>query len=105
MLEIQKIIKDFKKEIIGIYGKRLVNIILFGSWAKGKGTPDSDIDLLVVLDGEIIPGKEIDIMIDCITDLNLKYDTLISVVPVSNETFQETNSPLILNIKKEGIPA
>lgn len=105
MLEIQKIIKDFKKEIIGIYGKRLVNVILFGSWAKGKGTPDSDIDLLVVLDGEIIPGKEIDKMIDCITDLNLKYDTLISVVPVSKETYQETNSPLMLNVKKEGIPA
>ncbi len=44
-------------------------------------------------------------MIDCITDPDLKYDTLISVVPVSKETYQETNSPLMLNVKKEGIPA
>jgi hypothetical protein len=51
-------------------------------WARGAATADSDIDLVVVLKGKISPGREIDRMIDCITDLNLKYDTLISVVPV-----------------------
>ncbi len=104
-METKKIIKYFKREIKKIYGEQLVDVILFGSWARGTADIDSDIDLLVVLQGEIMPGKEIDKMINCITDLNLKYDTLLSVVPISNELYKQTNSPLILNVKKEGIPA
>ncbi|NIM17199.1 MAG: nucleotidyltransferase domain-containing protein [Candidatus Aminicenantes bacterium] len=104
-MDIKIIIDEFKKEIRKIYGNRLVKVILYGSWARGTGTGDSDIDLMVVLKGKISPGKEIDRMIDCITDLNLKYDTLISVVPVSLEEYGVTNSPLLLNVRREGIPA
>ncbi|MCK4805184.1 MAG: nucleotidyltransferase domain-containing protein, partial [Spirochaetes bacterium] len=60
----------FKREIKKIYGEQLVDVILFGSWARGTADIDSDIDLLIVLQGEIMPGKEIDKMINCITDLN-----------------------------------
>lgn len=104
-MDIKIIIDEFKKEIKKIYGNRLVKVILYGSWARGTGTGDSDIDLMVVLKGKISPGKEIDRMIDCITDLNLKYDTLISVVPVSLEEYGVTDSPLLLNVRREGIPA
>ena len=36
-----------------IYGPRLKRLILFGSQARGEATPDSDVDVLVVLDGKI----------------------------------------------------
>ena len=101
----QTIIEDFKNELHKIYGNRLVKVILYGSWARGTADVDSDIDLMVVLKGNITPGKEIDRMIDCITDLNLKYDALISVVPVSNKIYSHTNSPLLLNVRREGVPA
>ena len=39
-----------------------------------------------------------------ITDFNLKYDTLISVIPVSEESYNKINSPLLLNVRREGIP-
>ena len=77
------IIKEFKAGIQKIYGKRLKMAILYGSWARNKATEDSDIDLVVVLEGKIQAGKEIDRMIDIITDINLKYMVLISVYPVS----------------------
>jgi predicted nucleotidyltransferase len=104
-MNIQTIIDEFKKEIKKIYGNQLDKIILYGSWANGTATNDSDIDLMVVLKGEISPGREIDRMIDCITDLNLKYDTLLSVVPVSDEVYANFDSPLILNVRREGIAA
>lgn len=104
-MNIQTIIDEFKKEIKEIYGNQLDKIILYGSWAIGTATNDSDIDLMVVLKGKISPGREIDRMIDCITDLNLKYDTLLSVVPVSDEMYANIESPLMLNVKKEGIAA
>jgi predicted nucleotidyltransferase len=104
-MNIQTIIDEFKKEIKEIYGNQLDKIILYGSWANGTATNDSDIDLMVVLKGIISPGREIDRMIDCITDLNLKYDILLSVIPVSDEIYANIDSPLILNVKREGIAA
>lgn len=44
----------FKKLLIKtekIYGKRLVTLAVFGSWAGGRNKPDSDIDVLVVAKG------------------------------------------------------
>lgn len=72
---------------------------------KGEAKEESDIDLLVVLKGEVIPGKEIDRMIDIITEINLKYGVLLSVFPVSVEEYTTVNSPLLINVRKEGLPA
>jgi len=104
-MKIKKVLEKFKKEIEKSYGKRLKNIILYGSWARSDATDDSDIDVLVILEGKVIPGKEIDRMIDIITEINLKYGVLISVYPVSEEDYLTINSPLLINVRREGLPA
>jgi predicted nucleotidyltransferase len=101
---IEKILKEFRKEAEELYGKRLKNIILYGSWARGQATEDSDIDLAVILEGEVDPCREIDAMIDLITDINLDFETLLSVFPLSVTDFKQANSPLLLNLRKEGKP-
>jgi predicted nucleotidyltransferase len=85
-----------------LYRKKLKKIILYGSWARGEANENSDIDIAVVLDGKINPSKEIERMIGLITELNLKYDVLISVYPVSLKDYMKVKSPLLMNIKKEG---
>lgn len=57
---------------------------------------------MVLLDGEVSLGKEIERMIDIITDVNLKYNVLLSVYPTSEESLQKIKSPLFLNIQREG---
>jgi predicted nucleotidyltransferase len=104
-MKIKKILKEFRQEIEKLYGKRLKDVILYGSWARGEAKEESDIDLLVVLKGEIMPGKEIDRMIDIITEINLKYGVLLSVFPISEEEYSTLNSPLLINVRKEGMPA
>lgn len=102
---IKPILEEFKTALKKLYGKRLKNIILYGSWARGDAKEHSDIDLVVILEGVVRPGKEIDRMIDIITDLQLKYNTLISVYPVSEKKYMTVKSPLLLNVHREGIPA
>lgn len=102
---IKPILEEFKAALQKLYGKKLKNIILYGSWARGKAKEHSDIDLAVLLDGEANPGKEIDRMIDIITDLQLKYNALISVYPVSEKKYMTVKSPRLLNIHKEGVSA
>ncbi len=104
-MEIEQILKEFRAALENLYGQRLKNIILYGSWARKQATEDSDIDLAIILEGNVLAGKEIDRIIDIITDINLKFGVLISVYPVSQKDYTTINSPLLLNLRKEGIPA
>lgn len=99
------VVEEFKLALKQLYGSRLKGLILYGSWARNEATTESDIDLLVVLDGNVIPGREIDRMIDIIVDINLKYAVLLAVYPISEKSYIMQNSPLLLNVRKEGVPA
>ncbi|MFQ6126341.1 MAG: nucleotidyltransferase domain-containing protein [Candidatus Heimdallarchaeota archaeon] len=104
-MKINGILSEFRTELEKLYGNRLKQIILYGSWARGEATEESDIDLLIVLEGNVRPGKEIDRMIDLITEINLKYNVLLAVYPVSEENYTTLNSPLLLNVRREERPA
>ncbi len=84
---LDEILREFRKAVAKLYGRRLKNVILYGSWARGEATEDSDIDLLVVLRGKVAPGKEIDRMVDAITEINLTHNVLVSVYPVSERNY------------------
>ena len=103
-MKVDLILKELKSELQSIYGKELAEIILYGSYARGDKTSQSDMDILVVLEGKIRAGEEIDRMINIINELNLKHNSLISVIPISLDEYKNIKSPLILNIKREGIP-
>ena len=105
-IRIEQILEEFKQQISGLYGQRLKKVVLYGSYARSQASDEhSDIDLAVVLEGDVNPCREIDRMIDIITDINLEYNVLISVYPVSEENYNSLNSPLLLNIRKEGVAA
>ena len=101
--QVRQIIDEFVQRAQSLYGDRLKRIVVYGSCARNEATAESDIDLAVVLAGEVVPGKEIDRMIDIITDLNLEHSVLLSVYPVSEEDYLHRNSPLLINIRREGI--
>ena len=104
LTDIDEILKELKAGVLKLYGNRLKGIVLYGSWARRQANEDSDIDLMIVLaGGDVAAGKEIDRLIDIITDLNLKYSVLLSVYPVSEKDYKSVNSPILLNIRKEGI--
>ncbi len=101
--ELKIILSEVKKELKELYNDNLVDIILYGSYARGDYNQNSDIDLLVVLKNIKSIGSEIDKIVGAIYDINLKYNTLISVVPVSYKDYKNINSPLLLNVRQEGV--
>ncbi|MBI5887743.1 MAG: nucleotidyltransferase domain-containing protein [Deltaproteobacteria bacterium] len=100
---IKSILSELRNELLKVYKDRLVSLIFYGSYARGEAGEGSDIDVAVVLSGEVYPGMEIDNMLNLITDLNLKYNALISVYPVSKDALCNVKSPLLLNVQREGI--
>lgn len=102
---IKEVLVELKAELLNLYGSRLKQVLLYGSHARDEATEHSDIDLVIVLDGRVAPGREIDRMIDIINDLNIKHNVLLSIYPVSEDDYRTVKSPLLLNIRKEGIAA
>ena len=102
-MKTEDITKEFRERIAELYGPRLKKVILYGAWARGQATDDSDIDLAVVLAGAVNPCKEIDLMADIFTDLNLEHNVLIAVYPVSESSFDKTESPFLMNVRREGV--
>jgi predicted nucleotidyltransferase len=105
LMNIPEPVVKLRDELKRLYGARLRGVVLYGSYARGTHTAHSDIDVAVVLDGDVKPGREIDRMSDAVTDLNLEYSTLISVYPVSSSDYRSRRSPLLINLRKEGIAA
>ncbi|MBI5740540.1 MAG: nucleotidyltransferase domain-containing protein [Nitrospirae bacterium] len=52
MTNVREITSELCGRLEELYGESLVHTILFGSHARGDAEPDSDIDILVVLQGE-----------------------------------------------------
>jgi len=102
-MQLQNILTEVKDTLTKLYKDNLVEIMLYGSYARNDFNENSDIDLLVVLNKLDSAGKEIDNIVDAIYDINLKYNTLISIVPISNDDYRSINSPLLLNVRKEGV--
>ncbi|HRN27876.1 MAG: DUF433 domain-containing protein [Ignavibacteriaceae bacterium] len=101
--ETKIILSLVKKELKQLYSDNLVEIILYGSYARGDYNANSDIDLLVILKKIESIGKEIDRIVDAVYDISLNYNSLISVVPISYKDYKNINSPLMLNVKQEGV--
>ena len=101
--QLDQILREFRQGLDEIYGARLERVVLFGSQARDEAEPDSDIDVLIVLQGPVSPSKEIERLSSFVSKLCLQYDVLISCVYMSEEDFEHEQSPLMLNVRREGV--
>ena len=95
--------QELRRELETLYGNRLMKMLLFGSEARGEAEPGSDIDVLIVLQGQVRPGEEISRIGGITSALSLKFDTVISCTFVSADRFLTEQSPLLLNVRREGV--
>lgn len=101
--DIEEILKKAKAALQKIYGKRLKGVILYGSYARGEAVEGSDLDLIVLLDNMENPIEELEKCSKQIHQLDLAYDTLISMIPFDLNQYNTRKLPIIMNAKKEGI--
>jgi predicted nucleotidyltransferase len=86
-----------------LYGDRLRTVVLFGSWARGDAHPESDIDLLVVLDEVPSRQRELRRMRDVLWRHSLANDTVVTEIPVSEREYRDSDEPLLARARLEGV--
>ena len=94
------------REAILLAGVHPTVIMLYGSEARGEATPESDIDLLVILE-EDTPQAEASIR-DAVYDVMWRHDfsRLISINTFAREEFEEQRRKgysFVQNVDREGI--
>jgi len=77
------LLKDLRDGFGRIYGSRLKGFCLFGSYARGEQTQESDLDVLIVLDAVERYGEELERTGELVSDLSLRAGISISRVLVS----------------------
>ena len=101
---IRTILAELRSRFEDLYGDRLVKLILYGSQARSDAEPDSDIDVLVVLRGEVAPGQEIERTGDFVSEVSLAHQAVVSCVFVSEERYRSEWTPLLSSVRREGVP-
>ena len=100
----ETIINELVNGLIELFGAKLEQVILYGSFARGDADEESDIDVAVILSAALSP----DIMERFIAfnaELDLKYNKVFSIIDINRDDIQKwgTIVPFYKNINREGI--
>ncbi len=94
---------DLRAALEDLYGDRLAQLVLYGSQARGDTHDESDVDVLVVLEGPVEPGREIRRMSRVRTQIGLEHERAISLLPVSTADYRNQASVWLRNAQQEGV--
>ena len=104
--ELNSILQKLTQIYRSVYGENLVQVILYGSYARGDYHTDSDVDIAAILHGDRKTlQQQLKKVWDSSCELELEYDTILSPTVIPYEEFKQyqTDLPYYRNILQEGV--
>ena len=104
--KIKEILAQFRNEVLNEFSGQIINIFVFGSYARGEEKPDSDLDILVIVKKKSasLENKIRDIAYEIMWKMN--FSPLLSVEILDVDYFnnlEKWGSSFYKIIKTEGI--
>jgi len=97
------LVKRLRERLVETLGKPL-EATLFGSFARGEATEESDIDVMVAVPH--LDKETLNLILDTSWEVGFEAGQMISVAPVSFDELEKlSESPFIQKVKQEGIDA
>lgn len=100
-IDADAITRSVAADLRELYGDRLRQVLLFGSYARGTADEESDIDLLVVLDEVDSVYAETMAMSEVLWNHTLESGVAVSSVAMSASDFAERASPFLMRVRAE----
>lgn len=101
--DVARILGQVRPRLSEAFGPRLQGVLLYGSFARGDQQPDSDIDLMVLLEPPVDLGRDLWTIVKTLYPLQLEIpEHGIHGLPVSIESFEAGQFSLYRNAKSEG---
>ena len=103
---IHTLLTQYLSEVQKIYGAHLKSVILYGSYARGDYTHDSDVDIMLLVD---LVAEEADVYSDALSELgyeyNVNYNIWVMPVVKNLQHFKQWVAayPFYTNVQKEGV--
>jgi predicted nucleotidyltransferase len=98
-----KYIKEIKKSVLNYYKERLVSLIIFGSFSRSTYTPESDIDLLLIVDR--LPKRKMKRIEEFIDNVEVKIKNIPHYISPIIKTPEEISygSPILFDMVTDSI--
>ncbi len=95
---------EYAVRLRAVFGDRLAEVRLFGSFARGEANEDSDVDVLVLIDG--LTDAEIGVAAGEVAPVIHETGLPLAPLPMSTERLAELRRlrrPLALDLDTDGI--
>jgi predicted nucleotidyltransferase len=99
---LEDVIRELDGGLRKLYGERYRGLVLYGSHARGEADEGSDVDLLLLSEGQVQVGREIRRSSDLVASLSLESGRVLSLIPVSLEDYRASSDPYLVNARREG---
>lgn len=96
--------REIRSRLESAFRDRLREVLLFGSEARREARPDSDLDLMVLLDGPVRLGGDLETIVRALYPVQLELEIPIHAIPVAESSFKAGHYGLYRNAKREGVP-
>ena len=105
-MNLRKMLLELEEMLQRVYGNKLKAVILYGSVARGTATEESDIDIMVLIDGTAQEVRAFeDQLSDVSTDISIKYFKVFSIIDISYQEYMQWMNTLTFykNVSQEGV--
>lgn len=104
--ELDRILTKILHAYESVYGEAIVEVLLYGSYARGDFESHSDVDIVAIVKGErTFLQEELKKIWEVSFELEIDYETIISPTVIPFDEYKEYQDciPYYQNIKKEGV--
>lgn len=102
-MQTHEVLDQVRVRLEAAFGPRLKGVVLYGSEARQEAGPDSDIDLMVLLEGPVHFGRDLETIIHALYPLQLEIDRLIDAWPADIQSYDAQDFAIYRHAHREGV--